>query len=64
MKVTDVRPVTLRRPLATPQANAKNSRSVRTHVLVVVETDAGISGLGDAFGDPNLMGPIIERRLE
>ena len=64
MKVTEVRTITLRRPFSAPQANSKNIRSVRTHVLVVVETDAGIAGLGDAFGDPNLMGPIIERRLK
>jgi L-alanine-DL-glutamate epimerase-like enolase superfamily enzyme len=35
----------------------------RRFTLVVVETDAGISGLGDAFGDPLLTGPIIERRF-
>jgi L-alanine-DL-glutamate epimerase-like enolase superfamily enzyme len=30
--------------------------------FVLVETDAGITGLGDAFGDQALMPTIIEQR--
>jgi D-galactarolactone cycloisomerase len=63
MKITHIRPVHLRRTLDRPQRNSREGRSERTFTFVVVETDAGLTGLGDAFGDPALMPTIIERRL-
>jgi L-alanine-DL-glutamate epimerase-like enolase superfamily enzyme len=60
MKITDVRAVQLTRRLDRPQRNAQEGRSERTFMFVVVETDAGITGLGDAFGDQVLM-PTIRR---
>jgi len=35
----------------------------RTFTFVLVETDAGLTGLGDAYGDQVLMPTIVERRL-
>jgi L-alanine-DL-glutamate epimerase-like enolase superfamily enzyme len=39
------------------------SRKERLFTFVIVETDSGISRIGDAFGNQTLMGPIIERQL-
>src|SRR5579885_702351 len=63
MKITGVRCVSLVRRLERVQRNSCGARRERRFSLVVVETDAGLTGLGDAFGDPLLMPTIIERRL-
>jgi D-galactarolactone cycloisomerase len=63
MRITAVRTVQLTRRLTAPQRNSREERSERTFTFVVVETDAGLTGLGDAFGDQALMPTIIERRL-
>jgi L-alanine-DL-glutamate epimerase-like enolase superfamily enzyme len=64
MKITNVRAVQLTRPLDRPQRNSQESRSQRTFTFVVVETDSGLTGLGDACGDQALMPTIVERRLK
>src|SRR5262245_16150029 len=63
MRITDVRAVQLTRRLDRPQRNAREGRGERTFTFVLVETDAGLTGLGDAFGDQVLMPTILERRL-
>src|SRR5436305_2318652 len=63
MQITEVRAVQLTRRLDRPQCNAREGRSERTFTFVLVETDAGFIGLGDAYGDQALMPTIIERRL-
>nr|MCH9674010.1 mandelate racemase/muconate lactonizing enzyme family protein [Gammaproteobacteria bacterium] len=63
MKITNVRTVQLRRPLDKPQRNAQGGRAARTFTFVLVETDAGITGLGDAFGDDALMEHIVDARI-
>ena len=63
MKITDVRAVQLTRRLDRPQRNAREGRGERRFTFVLVETDAGLTGLGDAYGDQALMPTIIERRL-
>src|SRR6266550_3340206 len=63
MKITQVRAVQLARPLDRPQRNSREGRAERWFTLVLVETDAGLTGVGDAFGDQALMPTIIERRL-
>lgn len=64
MKITDVRAVQLKRRLDRPQRNSRDSRTERLFTFVLVETDAGLTGLGDAFGDQALMTTIVERRLK
>jgi L-alanine-DL-glutamate epimerase-like enolase superfamily enzyme len=63
MQITEVRAVQLTRRLERPQRNSREVRGERTFTFVVVETDAGLTGLGDAYGDQALMPTIIERRL-
>ncbi|MBT6276480.1 MAG: mandelate racemase/muconate lactonizing enzyme family protein [Chromatiales bacterium] len=63
MKITKVSAVRLCRPLERPQRNAQGGRSERVFTFVVVETDSGLTGVGDAFGDDSLMETIIERRI-
>lgn len=63
MKITGVRVVQLERPLERPQGNARGVRHQRRFTLVLVDTDAGLTGIGDAYGDQALMRPIIENRL-
>jgi L-alanine-DL-glutamate epimerase-like enolase superfamily enzyme len=38
-------------------------RNERRFTFVIVETDAGLTGLGDAYGDQAIVEPILERRL-
>jgi L-alanine-DL-glutamate epimerase-like enolase superfamily enzyme len=63
MRITEVRAVQLTRRLDRPQRNAREARGERTFTFVLVQTDAGLTGLGDAYGDQALMPTIIERRL-
>jgi D-arabinonate dehydratase len=63
MKITAVRAVQLSRRLNRPQRNACESRDRRTFTLVLVETDQGLTGLGEACGDQALMPQILQRRL-
>src|SRR5262249_20416279 len=63
MQITNVRAVQMTRKLDRPQRNSREGRGERTFTFVLVETDAGLTGLGDAYGDQALMPTIIERRL-
>ena len=40
-----------------------SARQERRFTFVVVETDVGLTGLGDAYGDQVLMPTIVQRRL-
>jgi D-galactarolactone cycloisomerase len=63
MKITRVRPVQFTRRLDRPQRNSRETRSERQFTFVLVETEAGFTGIGDAYGDQALMPAIIEHRL-
>jgi D-galactarolactone cycloisomerase len=63
MKITGVRCVQLVRRLERPQRNACSTRHERSFTFVLVDTDAGLTGLGDAYGDQAIMPAIVERRL-
>lgn len=62
MKISAVRCISLVKRLERTQRNSCSARNERRFNMVVVETDAGLTGLGDAYGDPLLMPTIIERR--
>ena len=63
MKITAVRTVQLTRRLERTQRNSCQQRDARKFTFVLVDTDAGLTGLGDAFGDPLLVETIVQRRL-
>jgi D-galactarolactone cycloisomerase len=63
MQITNVKAVQMTRKFDRPQRNSREARCERQFTFIVVETDAGLTGLGDAFGDQALMPTIIERRL-
>ena len=63
MKITDIRTIQLKRPLERTQRNSMEGRKMRSFTFVIVETDAGISGIGDAFGNQALIEPIIRKSL-
>ena len=63
MKITAIHAVQRVRHLTRPMRNAQGESDRRRFTFVIVETDAGVTGIGDAFGDPLLMPTIIERRL-
>ena len=48
MKITEVKTYALRYPLQTPFANSRLWNEARRACLVEVETDAGITGWGEA----------------
>lgn len=54
MKITDVKTICLRYPYETPIADGCNVCTKRESFLILVETDAGITGIGEAatFGLP------------
>lgn len=64
MKITDIRTMQLVRTLPRPLRNSKGMNKQRFFTFVIVETDSGLTGLGDAFGDAVLMEFIIEHRLK
>lgn len=68
MKIAGMRTFLLRKPLDRPLVTSRGEFRVRTHLLVQVETDAGITGLGEGMGNGALIktlveGPMRERAL-
>src|SRR5690606_9665377 len=63
MKITSVRAIQLAKRLTRTQRNSCGARDERRFTIVVVETDAGLTGLGDAYGDQLLTPFIVQRRL-
>ncbi|MHB8771862.1 MAG: mandelate racemase/muconate lactonizing enzyme family protein [Syntrophales bacterium] len=59
MKITDIRTVSLTRRFSRTQRNSCDARTQRRFTFVLVDTDAGITGLGEASGNQNLIAPII-----
>jgi len=64
MKITDVRTIQLTRRFSRVQRNSCDARNQRRFTFVLVETDAGITGIGDALGNQNLVAAIIERHTK
>jgi D-galactarolactone cycloisomerase len=60
MKITNIRTIRLNRQLTRVLRNSCDSIHQRRFTFVIVETDAGITGLGDAPGNQNFIEAIIE----
>ncbi len=63
MKITEVKAYVLRKPLERPLTTARSDGTVRTHVLVRVATDAGVSGLGEGVGYSGVIRHVVEELL-
>lgn len=63
MKITDVQAYVLRKQLERPLLTSRSDGAVRTHVLVQVMTDAGITGLGEGLGHSGVIKGIVDELL-
>jgi L-alanine-DL-glutamate epimerase-like enolase superfamily enzyme len=64
MKITDVKAIQLAKKFSRPQRIGSVTRNQRRFTFVVVTTDEGIIGVGDAFGNQALMETIVEKHLK
>jgi D-galactarolactone cycloisomerase len=64
MKITNVRTIQLTRKLSRWLRNACDARNQRRFTFVLVETDAGITGIGDALGNQNFIEAVIEKHYK
>jgi L-alanine-DL-glutamate epimerase-like enolase superfamily enzyme len=68
MKITAVKPVLLKKQLSSSMRISRGGFDTRYHALVQVETDAGLTGLGEGVGNAHhifqlLQGPYAEMAL-
>jgi L-alanine-DL-glutamate epimerase-like enolase superfamily enzyme len=64
MKITNVRTIQLTRQLFRAMRNSRNTTHQRRFTFVIVETDAGITGIGNALGNQNFVEAIIEKHYK
>ena len=64
MKITDVKAIQLAKKFSRPQRIGSILRNQRRFTFLVVTTDEGVTGVGDAFGNQALMETIIERHIK
>lgn len=64
MKITDVKVILLQRTLTSSMHISRGGFAVRSHAIVEVHTDEGITGLGEGVGDAQLVKAIVETRLK
>lgn len=63
MKISDVKAYVLRKPLERALSTARSDGMVRTHALVRVTTDSGLTGLGEGVGYTGVICHIVEELL-
>lgn len=63
MKIRDVKAYVLRKPLERAFLTARSDGTVRTHALVRVTTDSGLTGLGEGVGYTGVIRHIVEELL-
>ena len=63
MKITDIKIYLLRKKLSSSMTISRGGFNVRTHAIVEVHTDEGISGLGEGVGDAILVSAIVDKRM-
>jgi L-alanine-DL-glutamate epimerase-like enolase superfamily enzyme len=64
MKITNVRTIQLTRRLSRLLRNSCDARDRRRFTFVLVETDAGITGIGDAPGNQSFIDTIVEKHYK
>jgi L-alanine-DL-glutamate epimerase-like enolase superfamily enzyme len=57
-RITDVRPILLRAPISTPVRMAVGQLQARQAVLVAIDTDAGLTGIGESWVNYPSWGPV------
>ncbi len=57
-RISDVRPVLLRAPISTPVRIAVGQLQARQAVLVAIDTDAGLTGIGESWVNYPAWGPV------
>ncbi|MDO8461241.1 MAG: mandelate racemase/muconate lactonizing enzyme family protein [Deltaproteobacteria bacterium] len=63
MKITNVKVIFLKKKLNATMAISRGGFNVRSHTLVQVETDEGITGLGEGVGNAVLVKSILEGQM-
>ena len=63
MKITKVNTYVLKKKLLSTMHISRGGLRVRSHAIVEVETDTGITGLGEGVGNTSAVGAILERDL-
>lgn len=63
MRINSVQSLQLTRRFERPQRNSREERTSRSFTFVIVRTDAGITGVGEACGDGAILPAIVEKRL-
>jgi L-alanine-DL-glutamate epimerase-like enolase superfamily enzyme len=63
MKITDIKVHLFKKQLSSTMQISRIGFQVRSHAIVEVITDEGISGLGEGVGDADLVKAIIECKL-
>ncbi len=63
MKITSVKVILLQNELSSSMQISRGGFTVRYHALVQVETDTGVTGLGEGVGNAHLIKSIIEGQL-
>lgn len=63
MKITQVEVFLLQKPLSSTMRISRGGFTVRTHAIVRLSTDNGITGLGEGVGNATLVKAIIERQM-
>ena len=63
MKITKVQVVLLQKKLTSTMNISRGGFNVRTHALIKVTTDQGVTGLGEGVGDALTIKSVIEGRM-
>jgi D-galactarolactone cycloisomerase len=64
MKITNIRTIQLTRRFSRLLRNSVDAHHLRRFTFVLVETDAGITGIGNALGNQNFIEAIIEKHYK
>jgi len=62
--IKDVKALIISRPLGKPLRVARGDITSRTTVVVIVETDRGVRGVGEAIGTPHMIKACVEHHLK